>query len=159
MSVVMRRIPLLLAAFMIAGTAGVRAQVPDEYMSRLEERINAGNHMLLGAGVGFVVGAGVTYLLLHSGGSTSLCDRNANQDAIRPAECLGLTIAGGVVGAGIGALIGRRIRRGGAVSRQRVGVTSVSGDGQVWGTAANGTGAYGEGQAGAGRVVPELRAE
>lgn len=159
MSVVMRRTALLLAAFMIAGTAGVRAQVPDEYMLRLEERINAGNHMLVGAGIGFVVGAGVTYLLLHSGGSTSLCDRNANQDAIRPAECLGLTIAGGAVGAGIGALIGRRIRRGGAVSRQGVGAGSVIGRGQVWSTAANAAGTRGDGQPGVRRVVPELRAE
>lgn len=153
MPVAMRRIPLLLAAFMMIAATAVQAQVPDEYMSRLEERINAGNHMLVGAGVGFVVGAGVTYLLLHSGGSTSLCDRNANQDAIRPAECIGLTIAGGAVGAGIGALIGRRIRRGGAVSRQRNGLGEMSGGGQMWGAEA-----HGDGRVGAIRVVPVLLA-
>jgi hypothetical protein len=154
MLVAVRRIPLLFAAFLMIGATAVQAQVPDEYMSRLEERINAGNHMLVGAGVGFVVGAGVTYLLLHSGGSTSLCDRNANQDAIRPAECIGLTIAGGAVGAGIGALIGRRFRRGSAVSRQRHGMGEVH-----WREQVLGAGTHGEGRAGLLRVEPVLRAE
>jgi hypothetical protein len=63
-----------------------------------------------GALVGLIVGAAATYAVLHSGGSTSLCDRSANQDAIRAPECAGLVAAGGVVGAGIGALIGGRFR-------------------------------------------------
>lgn len=116
------RPPLLLAAFMIVIAPGLHAQqVPVEYMSRLESQIGAGNHTVAGAAAGFVVGAGATYLLLNSGGSRSLCNRDRNQDAIGRTECLGLTAAGGVVGAGIGALIGSRIRRGPAVQRYQGG--------------------------------------
>lgn len=71
------------------------------------------SRVLAGAGIGFVVGAGVTYAVLHSGGSTSLCDRSANQDAMAPRECLGLTALGGLAGAGVGAVIGARFRTGG----------------------------------------------
>lgn len=65
---------------------------------------------LEGAVVGFVVGATVTIMLTRSGGSTSLCNGSENQDALNSRECLGLAVAGGLAGAGLGALIGSRIR-------------------------------------------------
>jgi hypothetical protein len=68
---------------------------------------------LIGAGVGFLAGAGITWAILHSGGSTAICDRGANQDAIRQRECLGITVLGGGAGALLGALIGRWSHRGG----------------------------------------------
>lgn len=43
---------------------------------------------------------------ISSGGSTSRCDRSANQDAMSPSECHGLTLLGGIVGAGLGAAVG-----------------------------------------------------
>lgn len=66
---------------------------------------------LLGAAVGLVAGAVATYVVLHGGGSNSLCDRSANQDAMNRGECAGLVALGGAVGAGLGALIGSRIGR------------------------------------------------
>lgn len=90
-----------------------------------------GSRWLAGAGVGFLVGAGVTTVILNSGGSTSLCDRSANQDAISSGECLGLTALGGLAGAGLGALIGSRIRterwQDIPVERLRVGLAPQSG--------------------------------
>lgn len=121
------RLSLLLAVFMTVSASGLHAQqLPVEYMGRLASQIGAGNHTVTGAAIGFVVGAGATYLLLNSGGSTSLCDRDRNQDAIGRTECLGLTAAGGVVGAGIGALIGRRIRRGPTAQRYEGGAWRAS---------------------------------
>jgi hypothetical protein len=63
-----------------------------------------------GAIVGFIVGATATVIVTHSGGSTAPCNRSANQDALSSGECIGLAVAGGLVGAGLGALIGSRIR-------------------------------------------------
>jgi hypothetical protein len=68
-------------------------------------------HTLVGAGVGLLVGAAATYAVLYSGGSTSLCNRSANQDAMNVRECTALLAAGGVLGAGIGAIVGRRLGR------------------------------------------------
>jgi len=65
---------------------------------------------LEGAIIGFVVGAATTAIVTHAGGSTAPCDQSANQDAMSSGECLGLAAAGGLVGAGLGALIGSRIR-------------------------------------------------
>ncbi len=65
---------------------------------------------LEGALVGFGLGATAAFILTHSGGSTSRCDRAANQDAMSAGGCLGLAAAGGLAGAGVGVLIGRRIR-------------------------------------------------
>lgn len=79
----------------------------------LAEAGRGGSRTLLGAGIGLAAGAGATYLVLHRGGSTSPCDRDANQDAMSEGECLGLVALGGVVGAGVGALIGSRFRSGG----------------------------------------------
>lgn len=92
------------------------------------ERLQSGrSHRLAGAAIGFVAGAGITYVVLHSGGSTSLCDRSENQDAIRPIECAGLVVLGGAVGAGIGFVIGGLFgtERADAapLERIRVGVT------------------------------------
>jgi hypothetical protein len=67
-------------------------------------------HRALGAGIGFVAGAGITYVVTSTGGSTSPCDRSANQDALSSTECLGLAAVGGVAGAGLGFLIGGLFR-------------------------------------------------
>lgn len=67
-------------------------------------------HRALGAGIGFVAGAGITYFVTSTGGSTSPCDRSANQDAMSSTECLGLAAVGGVAGAGLGFLIGSLFR-------------------------------------------------
>jgi hypothetical protein len=63
-----------------------------------------------GAVAGAVIGGGATWLIVNSGDSTALCDRDRNQDAIGASECAAIVAAGAVVGAGIGALIGSRIR-------------------------------------------------
>ncbi|CAN5896636.1 hypothetical protein BH23GEM9_BH23GEM9_34460 [soil metagenome] len=97
----------------------------------LQARVATRSRWIEGAAAGFVIGAGVTWLVIHQGESTSLCDRDANQDAIGRNECLGITAAGGVVGAGIGALIGSRFggsrTRDDAVNRLRVGLGSGGG--------------------------------
>ena len=64
-----------------------------------------------GAVLGALAGGLATYLVIHQGGSTSLCDRSANQDAMGKRECVAVTVAGGAVGAGLGAWIGSRFRR------------------------------------------------
>jgi hypothetical protein len=69
------------------------------------------SHTLAGAAAGLVIGAGATYLLLQQGGSRSFCNKDTNQDAIHARGCHGLYAAGGVVGAGVGALIGSRLGR------------------------------------------------
>lgn len=79
-------------------------------ISRLEVGRGHRTYWLTGAGIGFVVGAGVTWLVTNAGGSTSLCDRSANQDALSTTECLGLAVLGGVAGGGVGAIIGHAIR-------------------------------------------------
>ena len=89
------------------------------------------SHTLLGAGIGFLVGGGVAVALLYTGGSTSLCDQSANQDAMNPGECIGLTALGGVAGAGLGAIIGGFIRterwQGIPLERVRVSLTPQAG--------------------------------
>lgn len=62
------------------------------------------------AAAGAVLGGAGTYVWLHSGGSTSLCDRSSNQDAMSGGECAGLTVLGAVAGAGLGALASRLLR-------------------------------------------------
>lgn len=68
------------------------------------------SYRLYGGIGGFLIGAGVTYLVVNAGGSTSLCDRSANQDAMNRAECLGVVALGGTVGAGIGVIVGGLFR-------------------------------------------------
>lgn len=79
-------------------------------ISRVEVSSGIRSYRLAGAGAGFLVGGGVAFALLHTGGSTSLCDRSANQDAIGSGECIGLAALGGLVGAGLGAIIGGFVR-------------------------------------------------
>jgi hypothetical protein len=74
------------------------------------DRLNAGiraarKTTVIAAGVGFVLGGGATWAILHSGGSTAPCDRDANQDAMRAGECIGITVLGGAAGALVGALV------------------------------------------------------
>jgi len=73
---------------------------------------DAGSHWKTGAGIGLAVGGVGTYLVLRSGDSTAPCNQSANQDAWSTSACLGAAAAGGVVGAGVGALIGSRFRKG-----------------------------------------------
>jgi hypothetical protein len=68
------------------------------------------SHRLLGAASGMVVGGAITFVVLSRGGSTSKCDRSANQDALSSTECLGLTVLGGAVVAGLGAVAGGFLR-------------------------------------------------
>lgn len=64
------------------------------------------SHRRTGAIIGGVVGAGATFLALNAGGSTSLCDQSANQDAASAGLCISLYVLGGLAGAGLGALAG-----------------------------------------------------
>jgi len=73
-------------------------------------RETTGPSWKVGAAVGAVVGAVGTYAVLHSGGSTSLCDRSRNQDAIDARECAGLTLLGAAAGAGLGVLAAKLLR-------------------------------------------------
>jgi hypothetical protein len=75
-------------------------------LSGLEVSDGRRSYRGLGAGVGFLLGAGATHLILNSGGSTSPCDQSANQDAMSSSECLGLTALGGAAGAGLGFVVG-----------------------------------------------------
>jgi hypothetical protein len=90
--------------------AGSTTSYSLDSLRRLEVSQGHRSHALAGAGVGFLAGAGAALAVLYSGGSTSLCDRSANQDAIGSGECLGLTALGGLAGAGLGAVIGGRLR-------------------------------------------------
>jgi hypothetical protein len=91
------------------------------------------SYWLWGAGVGFLVGAGVTYTVRHTGGSTALCDRSANQDAMSTGERLGPTALGGAARAGVGAPVGGLIRterwEDVPVERLRVGLWQPPGRG------------------------------
>lgn len=78
-------------------------------LNRLEISGGQKSYRFLGAGVGAVIGAGATYLILNSGGSTAPCDPSGNQDAMSSSECLGLYALGGLAGAGLGFLIGGMI--------------------------------------------------
>ena len=78
-------------------------------LNRLEVSQGQKSYRFLGAGVGAVLGAGVTYLILNSGGSTAPCNQSTNQDAMNSEECLGLYALGGLAGAGLGFSIGGMI--------------------------------------------------
>jgi hypothetical protein len=79
-------------------------------VSRVEVSRGYRSHRLAGAGAGFLLGGAATFVVLNSGGSTSLCNRSANPDAVAPLECLGLSALGGLAGAGLGFLVGGFIR-------------------------------------------------
>lgn len=89
----------------------------------------------LGGAVGFVVGAVATYFVIYSGGSTSLCDQSANQDATSRGACVGLIALGGAAGAGLGVVIGGLFHseRWQAIplQRLRVGLAPVESSGLV----------------------------
>ena len=135
----MRRVFLLAVALVMAVGRGAAAQALTQVESRDWERASLRWHGLDGADgsstvdvnallalrveregrswarrgavLGALAGGVATYLVIHQGGSTSLCDRSANQDAMGKRECVALTVAGGAAGAGLGALIGARFRR------------------------------------------------
>jgi hypothetical protein len=79
-------------------------------VSRVDVSRGHRSYWLVGAGAGLVVGTGVTFAVLNSGGSTSLCNQSENQDAMSSGACLGLTALGGLAGVGLGALIGGLVR-------------------------------------------------
>lgn len=79
-------------------------------LQRFQVRSGTKSYWLAGAAVGFMVGGGLTYVALSGGGSTGPCNRSANQDALGTEECLALTAAGALATAGLGALIGWRVR-------------------------------------------------
>ncbi len=88
-----------------------RSAHPLESVSRVEVSTGTKSHWLTGAAIGFVVGGTVAYVALSSGGSTSICDQSANQDAASVGECIALSTAvGGLPGFGVGALVGTFIR-------------------------------------------------
>jgi len=79
-------------------------------LDALEVRRVTGPGWKIPAAVGAVAGGAGTYALLHSGGSTSRCDRSSNQDAMSRGECATLVALGSVAGAGLGALASRLLR-------------------------------------------------
>jgi hypothetical protein len=95
---------LLLATPLAAQDTMMRVDAPPQTTAASR------SHSGVGAVVGLVVGAGATYALLNTGGSTAPCDRERNQDAMSSGECAGLYALGGLAGAGLGALIGRFVR-------------------------------------------------
>lgn len=88
-----------------------RRDVDPNVLLTLQVQRTEGSWARRGAVLGAVVGGVAGYVVLHRGGSTSLCDRSANQDAMGRRECVGLTVAGAVAGAGLGAWIGSRWAR------------------------------------------------
>jgi hypothetical protein len=79
-------------------------------VTRIEVSQGERSRWLAGAGAGFFAGAVGTYVALNRGGSTNPCDSSANQDAMGQGACLGLAAAGGLAGAGLGALVGNLFR-------------------------------------------------
>lgn len=95
---------------LVLADVGSRGTPPPGAIDGLEVRRIVGPSWQIPTGVGFLLGGGGTYAWLHSGGSTSLCDRSRNQDAMNRGECIGLTVLGGAVGAGLGALTAALLR-------------------------------------------------
>lgn len=89
---------------------GARRSFNVEDLRRIDVSQGTRSHVIAGAVVGAVAGLGATYIAVHQGGSTSLCDRDANQDALNAGECAGLIALGGGIGSGLGAVIGSRFR-------------------------------------------------
>jgi hypothetical protein len=114
------RVIVVLLATSFSAAAGAAAQTRSAFeWQKPEGSVERGSlgaaaqhtYKIHGAIAGALVGAGVTAIVVHSGGSTSLCDRSANQDAINSTECAGLIAAGGLVGGLAGYFIGGRIHR------------------------------------------------
>ena len=68
------------------------------------------SYWIAGSIGGAVVGAVVAHFVLLTGGSSSLCDHEVNQDALSSDECLGLAGIGAIAGAVVGGVIGGLIR-------------------------------------------------
>ena len=105
---------LTLAPFVVDSSAAADATQPRVLsLSTAEDRVHSvtvgapNKRTLVGAGLGFILGAGATWTILNTGGSTAPCDRGANQDAMGAVECAGITVLGGVAGALVGALVAR----------------------------------------------------
>ncbi len=79
-------------------------------VTKVEVAVASRSRVLAGAGIGALAGAFLTYRFLYASGSTSLCDRSTNQDAMNAAECRAIVLGGGAAGAGLGALIGLGLR-------------------------------------------------
>lgn len=79
-------------------------------LDRLEISRGTRSRWLPGAGAGLIVGGVATWAITYHGGSTSPCDRSANQDALSASECAGVVALGAVAGAALGAGIGSLIR-------------------------------------------------
>jgi len=90
--------------------SGATVSQPLSTVIRAEVSRGRRSYWLVGGAIGLVAGAGVTYAVLNTGGSTALCNRSENQDAISSGECLGLTALGGAGGFGLGALVGWLIK-------------------------------------------------
>jgi hypothetical protein len=79
-------------------------------LTSLEVRRFEGPGWQIPVAAGALLGGAGTHVWLHAGGSTSLCDRASNQDAMSSGECAGLTVLGAAAGAGLGALTSRLLR-------------------------------------------------
>jgi len=79
-------------------------------VSRIEVGRGQRSRWKAGAGAGFVAGAVGTWAALDRGESTNPCDSTTNQDAMGQGACIALAAAGGVAGAGLGALVGSLLR-------------------------------------------------
>lgn len=107
------RIPPWAPSAVNGSAAPDSARLRTASLATAEGRLNAatvatpGKRTLIGAGVGFVLGAGATWAVLNTGGSTAPCDRGANQDAMSAGECAGITVLGGVAGALVGVFVAR----------------------------------------------------
>jgi hypothetical protein len=94
-------------------TGGTRRTFNLNELRLLEVSRGSRGHWELGAGIGLVLGAGVTFLVFqdhNASGSTDLCNSSSNQDAIGAGNCLAIIAGAGLAGAAIGALIGGLIR-------------------------------------------------
>lgn len=98
--------------------------------ARSEALASGNSHWLTGAVIGAVVGGVTTAVILNSGGSTALCNRSENQDAMSSGECLALTAGGALVGAALGAFIGSRIHSDAQAGNRQLRVAPLP-DGRV----------------------------
>jgi hypothetical protein len=78
-------------------------------IDRLEISSGSGTQARRGTVAGVIVGGIATYFTLFTGGSTAICDQDANQDAAGSVACLGILALGGLAGGTLGALVGSLI--------------------------------------------------
>ncbi len=94
---------------LVASGATPSFAVPD--IDGVQESGGRRTYALLGAGIGGVIGVAATYYATTVSGSTALCNHSENQDSAGTEACLAVFALGGLVGAGVGFLVGRRISR------------------------------------------------